>query len=37
MDFIIETVKKTTGHITCNPCPLTEQLMRDAFEKAMAE
>lgn len=37
MDFIIETVKKTTGHITCNPCPLTEQLMGDAFEKAMAE
>ena len=37
MDFIIETVKKTTGHITCNPCLLTEQLMRDAFEKAMAE
>lgn len=37
MDFIIDTVKKTTGHITCNPCPLTEQLMKDAFEKAMQE
>ncbi|MCC2876265.1 iron-containing alcohol dehydrogenase [Lachnoclostridium pacaense] len=37
MDFIIDTVKKTTGHITCNPCPLTEQLMKDAFEKAMEQ
>lgn len=35
MDFIIDTVKRTTGHITCNPCPLTEQLMKDAFDKAM--
>lgn len=37
MDFIIDTVKRTTGHITCNPCPLTEQLMSDAFNKAIQE
>lgn len=35
MDYIIDTVKKTTGHITCNPCPLTEQLMKAAFEMAL--
>lgn len=35
MDIVIETVKKTTGHITCNPCPLTEQLMVDAFHKVI--
>lgn len=33
--FIIETVNKTTGHITCNPRPLTEELMVEAFEKTM--
>lgn len=35
MPFIIETIKKTTGHITCNPCPLTEQLMTAAFEMSL--
>lgn len=35
MQHIVETVKKTTGHITCNPAPLTEQLMLDAFDKAL--
>lgn len=33
MDFIIETVKKTTGHIKCNPRPLDEELMKEAFLK----
>lgn len=35
MDMVIDTIKRTTGHITCNPCPLTEQLMRDAFSRAL--
>ncbi len=35
MDVIIATIKKTTGHIGCNPAPLTEQLMRDAFRQAL--
>lgn len=33
-DFLIDTVKRTTGHITCNPKPLDEQLMLDAFQMA---
>ena len=33
-DFLIDTVKRTTGHITCNPKPLDEQLMLDAFRMA---
>lgn len=28
---LIDTVKRTTGHITCNPKPLTEQLMLEIF------
>lgn len=35
MDFIIETVKKTTGHITCNPCPLTEELMKTIWNNSL--
>lgn len=35
MDFILNTVQKTTGHITCNPCPLTEALMRDCFNMSL--
>lgn len=34
MDFIVNTVKNTTGHIKCNPKPLNEQLMMDAFRMA---
>lgn len=30
-EFLIDTIKRTTGHITCNPKPLNEQLMLDAF------
>ena len=33
-DFLIDTVKRTTGHITCNLKPLDEQLMLDAFRMA---
>ena len=33
-DFLIDTVKRTTGHITCNPKRLDEQLMLDAFRMA---
>ena len=33
-DFLIDTVKRTTGHITCNPKPLDEQLILDAFRMA---
>lgn len=30
-DVLIDTIKRTTGHITCNPKPLDEQLMLDIF------
>ncbi len=30
-EFLVDTVKRTTGHITCNPKPLDEKLMLDAF------
>ena len=33
-DFLIDTVKRTAGDITCNPKPLEEQLMLDAFRMA---
>lgn len=32
---LIDTIKRTTGHITCNPKPLTEQLMIEAFRKVL--
>lgn len=31
MDVVVDTIQKTTGHITCNPRPLTEELMREIF------
>lgn len=34
ISFVIETVKKTTGHIKCNPRPLKEELMKEAFFRA---
>ena len=34
IDEIIDIVKRTTGHITCNPKPLNEQLIFDAFRMA---
>lgn len=33
-DFLIDTVKRTTGHITCNPKPLDEALMLEAYGMA---
>ena len=33
-EVLIDTVKRTTGHITCNPKPLNEALMLDAFKMA---
>lgn len=35
MDNLIDVVKRTTGHITCNPRPLDEQLMKEAYKLAM--
>ncbi len=35
MDELIDVVKRTTGHITCNPRPLTEDLMREIFALAV--
>lgn len=37
MDYLIDVIKRTTGHITCNPNPLTEDLMKTAYEMAMKE
>lgn len=34
-EVLIDTVKRTTGHVGCNPRPLDEQLMLDAFRMAM--
>lgn len=34
MDELIDIIKRTTGHITCNPRPLTEDLMREIFAMA---
>jgi alcohol dehydrogenase class IV len=31
MPQIIESIKKTTGHIKCNPRPLDENLMTEIF------
>lgn len=33
-EFLLDTVKRTTGHITCNPNPLNEKLMLDAYAMA---
>ncbi len=35
MDKLIDVIKRTTGHITCNPKPLTEELMREIFALAV--
>lgn len=32
---LIDTVQRTTGHITCNPKPLTEDLMLEIFHKVL--
>ena len=37
LDKVVKTVKRTTGHITCNPRPLNEQLMIEAFKAAMEQ
>ena len=34
MEELIDVNKRTTGHITCNPRPLTEELMREIFTLA---
>lgn len=34
MEELIDVIKRTTGHITCNPRPLTEELMREIFDLA---
>ena len=34
MEELIDVIKRTTGHITCNPRPLTEELMREIFTLA---
>lgn len=31
MDEVLENIKKTTGHITCNPRPCTNELLVQAF------
>lgn len=35
LDELIDIVKRTTGHITCNPRPLDEDLMRSAYQLAL--
>lgn len=35
IDDVIDTVLKTTGHINCNPKPLTKELIVEMFERAM--
>ena len=37
MDYLIDVIKRTTGHITCNPRPLNEELMKAAYELAMKD
>ncbi len=37
MAEIIDVIKRTTGHITCNPRPLNEKLMEEAFWGAMEQ
>ena len=34
-ELVIDTVKRTTGHITCNPKPLTEDLMWTIFQMVL--
>lgn len=35
LDFMVETVKKTTGHITCNPRKVDEEVYKHIFNLAM--
>lgn len=35
MEELIDIIQRTTGHITCNPRPLDEQLMREAYQLAL--
>ena len=35
MDELVDIIKRTTGHITCNPRPLDENLMREAYQLAL--
>ena len=35
LDFMVETVKKTTGHVTCNPRKVDEQVYRQIFNLAL--
>ena len=37
MDYLIDVIKRTTGHITCNPRPLDVDLMKAAYELAMKD
>ncbi len=37
MAELVDIIKRTTGHIKCNPKPLDEQLMIDAFNMAMED
>ena len=37
MDYLIDVIQRTTGHITCNPRPLTKQLMKDAYVLAIKD
>ncbi len=32
---LVDTVKRTTGHVNCNPRPLDEELMLSIFKKAL--
>lgn len=34
-EVVVDTVKRTTGHITCNPKPLTEELMWTIFQMVL--
>ncbi len=34
-ETVLDTVKRTTGHITCNPKPLTEELIWTIFEMVL--
>lgn len=35
LDDLIDVIKRTTGHITCNPRPLDENLMREAYKMTL--
>ena len=35
LHFVVETVQRTTGHITCNPRPVDQSVFKDMFTQAM--